>query len=288
MYARVLQAPDLPQVDAFLRKHADSSMVLRSNLLADGIEDKGGRFGGVYAGAFGAEGTLRAVAAHYRRFGNVFPQAESEEALDAAVSCAVEASGDRVRGVIGLRPLVRRAIARLELNAAPCNYDANEGLYAIELEQLRKPALLLDPEVELRAVEPGDESFFVEWLIDYEVRTLGAPDNADTRQKCRESFARSLASKEPCLLTHAGIPRAKTDFNARLPDMVQVGGVYTPPQQRGRGYARAAVALSLLRARRRGAKRAVLFTGDDNLPAIGAYRSIGFGRVDDFAIVLFA
>ena len=147
MYARVLQAPDLPVVDAFLRKHADSSMVLRSNLLSDGIEDHGGRYAGVYAGAFGPGGSLRAVAAHYRAFGNVFPQAECEESLDAAVSCVVEQSGDRVRGVIGLRPLVRRAIRRLELDAAPCNYDANEGLYALELDQLHKPALLFDPMV---------------------------------------------------------------------------------------------------------------------------------------------
>jgi uncharacterized protein len=288
MYARILQAPDQPTLEAFLCKHKDSSMVLRGNLLADGIEDNGGRFAGVYAGAFDAGGALRAVAAHYRIWGNVFPQAESDEALDAAVRCAVDASGARVRGLIGLRPLVRRAIAYLELRAVPCKYDANEGLYALDLEQLRKPALLLDPEVELRALQPSDEGFFLEWLRDYEVNLLGAPDDDALRADCRADFERKLASGEPCLLTHAGIPRAKTEFNARLPDMVQVGGVYTPPAQRGRGYARAAVALSLLEARARGAGRAVLFTGDDNRPAIGAYRAIGFRRIDDFAIVLFA
>src|SRR5690348_4234730 len=108
MYTRVLTAPDLPIVDAFLRKHADSSMVLRSNLLSEGLEDHGGRFGGVYAGAFAADGALRAVAAHYRMFGNIFPQAEADDALDAAVTCVARASGQPVRGVIGLRPLVRR------------------------------------------------------------------------------------------------------------------------------------------------------------------------------------
>lgn len=287
MYARVLQAPDLPVVDAFLRKHADSSMILRGNLLSDGIEDNGGRYSGVYAGAFDPGGALQAVAAHYRVMGNVFPQAENDDALDAAVSCAVEASGSQVRGVIGLRSLVRRAIRRLELDAAPCNYDANEGLYAVELTYLRKPALLLDPEVELRPLQPGDADFFFEWVRDYEVNTLGARDDEATRARCHEQLERALTSQEPCLLTHAGIPRAKTSFNARLPDMVQVGGVYTPPEHRGCGYARAAVALSLLRARARGVKRAVLFTGDDNKQAIAAYRALGFERVNDFAIVLF-
>lgn len=287
MQARVLRAPDLPIVDAFLRKHADSSMVLRGNLLADGIEDQGGRYGGVYAGAFAADGALRAVAAHYRVFGNVFPQAEAEDALDAAVACAVQASGTPVRGVIGRRPLVRRAIESLDLSSAPRNYDENEGLYALELDQIRKPALLLDSEVELRALQPSDADFYLDWQRDYETRTLGSPDDAAIRTKCQQDFARLLAAEEPCLLTHAGIPRAKTNFNARLPDMVQVGGVYTPPELRGRGYARAAVALSLIKARSRGAKRALLFTGEHNRSAIAAYTALGFSRIDDFAIVLF-
>jgi predicted GNAT family acetyltransferase len=75
-------------------------------------------------------------------------------------------------------------------------------------------------------------------------------------------------------------------FNARLPDMVQVGGVYTPPEARGRGYARTAVALCLRAARERGVRRAILFTGEDNIPAIRAYRALGFERIGDFAIVL--
>lgn len=288
MYARVLQAPDQPALEAFLCKHKDSSMVLRSNLLANGIEDGGGRYSGVYAGAFDDGGALRGVAAHYRFWGNVFPQAESDEALAASVRCAVDASGLRVRGVIGRRPLVRQTIAHLELCSAQCNYDANEGLYALDLAELRKPALLLDPDVQLRALEASDEGYFLDWLLDYEVNTLGAPDDEDTRERCRAEYERKLASGEPCVLTHAGIPRARTDFNARLPDMVQVGGVYTPPPLRGRGYARSAVGLSLTQARARGAARAVLFTGDDNHAAIAAYRALGFQRIDDFAIVLFA
>ena len=62
------------------------------------------------------------------------------------------------------------------------------------------------------------------------------------------------------------------------PDMVQVGGVWTPPQARSRGYARSAVALSLRAARERGVRRAILFTGDHNVPAIKAYRALGFER----------
>jgi len=65
---------------------------------------------------------------------------------------------------------------------------------------------------------------------------------------------------------------------------VQLGGIYTPPALRGRGFARCAVAASLLAARERGASRAVLFTGNPN--AVRTYEALGFARVGDYSIVL--
>ena len=73
-------------------------------------------------------------------------------------------------------------------------------------------------------------------------------------------------------------------FNAALPDIVQLGGIYTPPALRGRGYAKAAVAHSLLVARERGASRAVLFT--ENPSAARSYEAVGFRRTGDYSLVL--
>lgn len=66
--------------------------------------------------------------------------------------------------------------------------------------------------------------------------------------------------------------------------MVQVGGVYTPPALRSRGYARCAVAGSLLAARAEGAERAILFT--NNPAAVRAYEALGFARIGEYALVL--
>src|SRR3546814_5637873 len=70
--------------------------------------------------------------------------------------------------------------------------------------------------------------------------------------------------------------------------MVQIGNVWTPPELRGRGYARAVVAGALQYARRRGVADAILFTGDDNHAAQQAYVALGFTRIGDYAILLFA
>ena len=287
MRTRILDDADLDLVQSFLAKHADGSMILRGNLLLDGIVDRGGRWAGVYAGAFDELGVLRAVVAHFHRHGNVILQAENDEALDAAVKRVVAASGSPVRGLLGPRALVRRARSQLNLDSAPARYDEDEGLYALDLARLQAPPLLADPLIALRAWQPDDAELYLTWYRDYDSASLGAADDAALHDRLRENFARALQLGERCLLTRNGAPCATSTFNARLPDMVQVGGVYTPPSLRGRGYARAAVAQSLLDARARGVRRAILFTGEDNVAAVRAYRALGFERIGDFAIILF-
>jgi predicted GNAT family acetyltransferase len=75
-------------------------------------------------------------------------------------------------------------------------------------------------------------------------------------------------------------------FNATLPEIVQIGGVYTPAALRGKGYARRAVALHLAEARAAGVARAVLFAAND--AAARAYQAIGFRRADPFTLFLLA
>nr|WP_274517504.1 GNAT family N-acetyltransferase [Fortiea contorta] len=82
--------------------------------------------------------------------------------------------------------------------------------------------------------------------------------------------------------------RLQTSF-ARLPDIVQIGGVWTPPALRGKGYAKSVVAGSLLAAKTQGVERAILFTNRQNSAAQAAYRGIGFHPTgEEFGLVLFA
>lgn len=94
-----------------------------------------------------------------------------------------------------------------------------------------------------------------------------------------------IAEGNAWVATDNDVPVSLSAFNATLPHIVQLGGIYTPPELRGRGFAKAAVAASLLAARDRGASRAVLFTNGPS--AIRTYESLGFQRVGDYALVLF-
>ena len=90
------------------------------------------------------------------------------------------------------------------------------------------------------------------------------------------------------LLLAGAAPVSYSVFNAMLPDIVQIGGVWTPPEFRGRGYARSVVAGSLLAARKQGVERAVLFADPANEAARRAYLFLGFRIVGDYGLVLLA
>jgi predicted GNAT family acetyltransferase len=88
------------------------------------------------------------------------------------------------------------------------------------------------------------------------------------------------------LLEDRGQPVATSSFNTAIAEAVQIGGVWTPPELRRRGYGRAVVAASLGSARAGGATAAILFTGVDNLPAQRAYQALGFSRIGDYRLLL--
>jgi predicted GNAT family acetyltransferase len=99
---------------------------------------------------------------------------------------------------------------------------------------------------------------------------------------------RAIEHDNAWLLLDRGKPVACSFFNARVPDTVQVGGVYTPPGLRGRGYGRAAVAGSLATVRLQGVRRSVLFTDKDNASAHAAYEALGYRIAGEYGIILLA
>ena len=74
--------------------------------------------------------------------------------------------------------------------------------------------------------------------------------------------------------------------DSQVRDNVQIGGVWTPPELRGRGYARRVVAGALRVAEGEGVRRAVLFT--ENPAARRSYEALGFRQVGEFGVIVLA
>jgi len=277
---RPLGPGDEAALEAFLARHADSSMFLRSNARRAGLDDRGAALQGSYVAAFaGAE--ITAVAAHYWN-GMVIIQAP-EHAGDLA-RAAVAHSGRDLRGFSGPWEQVEAARAALHAEDRAASKASRETLYALSLAALAVPEPLATGRWTCRHGHPEEEDLLTEWRAAYAREALGAADGAALREESRAEIVLLRRERADFVLEHDGLPVAFAAYNARLPDIVQIGGVWTPPARRGRGYGRGVTAGALVAARDAGAARAVLFT--DHPVASRAYEALGFRRVGEYGLVL--
>lgn len=279
---RLLLPGDEDDVEAFLSRLPETSMFLRGNLRAAGLLDRGRPYQGTWAGAE-RDGAIVAVAA---LFWSGVLVLQAPERLEEVVGLAVREAPRPLQGVIGPWDQVLEARALLGLDDRETALDSKEDLLALRLSELRVPPPLADGR--LTCVQPGSEftERLVEWQVAYRIEETGATEGQQVWQAARATVARQQAERSRWLLLDAGAPVTTSTFNAQLPDCVQIGGVFTPPALRSRGYARAVVAGSLLAARARGVCGSVLFTGVDNHAARRAYEAIGFRWIGDYGLFL--
>lgn len=195
--------------------------------------------------------------------------------LPAALKCQT------VHGAAGPAASTRPVLGALGLSTTPARLDEDEPGFALDLSQLRLPP---HPDATLIPVRAADRDLLIAWRAAATIETQGLPPD-QALDHAAEDVEGWLANDSHRILHHHGQPVALTGFNARLPEIVQVGGVYTPPALRNRGHARTAVALHLAEARAGGASRAVLFAATP--AATRAYLAIGFQPAAHFSLVLF-
>lgn len=277
---RLLVPGDEVELTRFLDGHADTSMFLRSNLRSGGIKDEGMPYQGAWFGAFEG-GRLVAVAMHGWN-GNLIVEADSVDVLPDLVRATV-ASGKRVAGILGAHALVVATRTALGLDGRKANLENKEYLYALDLGKLVVP----HGAVHVRPTRDEDLDLCETWRIAYCQEAMSM-SLEEAKARSRDDVERTHRRGDSFVLAdEGGTLVAYSAFNARVPDMVQVGGVWTPKEERRHGHGRAVVAGSLVLARALGVTRAILFTGEWNTPAQKAYEALGFERIGDFGLITF-
>ncbi|HET9664766.1 MAG TPA: GNAT family N-acetyltransferase [Burkholderiales bacterium] len=209
---------------------------------------------------------------------------QAPESLEELARSVIEWSGRRVTGLSGPLEQVRQARIALDLADAPAAMDSDEALYGLDLGDVVVPRPLRDGQITCLAPLPEEYDTLRAWRLAYDIEALGGADSLESRERAAGSLDAQIADANVWVAVDQGRLVSLSAFNAALPDIVQLGGIYTPPEFRGRGYAKAAVAASLLAARDRGATRAVLFT--DNPSAARSYEAVGFRRLGDYGLIL--
>lgn len=269
-------------LDRFLLQHPESSLILLSNSRTAGLEDQGKLFQGTYAAVLDEVG-IAGVAAHFWN-GMVFLQAPENAALLARA--AIAASGRECTGIAGPYGQVQQALpVVLEQGRAPA-MNSRDMLFSLDLNELVVPGLLARGDVACR--HPADTE--IHGLVDLRSAYMKELSGTDLRPSVKAEARDLVRSQQEAgnlwVLEQDQTIVATTAIGAESAGMVQVGGVYTLPGCRNRGYGRAVVAGSLLEARGRGARTAILFTGTDNPAARAAYRALGFLPIGEYGLVM--
>jgi predicted GNAT family acetyltransferase len=84
---------------------------------------------------------------------------------------------------------------------------------------------------------------------------------------------------------HEGRPVSLVAINPAVAGVARVGPVYTPPSQRGRGYAGSAVSALSRRALAEGARRCALFTDLANPTSNKIYAEVGYRALDEWETI---
>lgn len=264
---RVTEA-DLQAVETFLRDRIHEAMFPLSNLRRYGLDGDH-----PYAPQMWMTGeTVPTGVLTVLQNGTVMPNCPTSEALPVL-------AGREVWRIIGPAALSRPLVGALGLTDALTELDHDEPHYLLDLADLVLP----EGPGTLHPLEAGDRAEMIRWRVAYHVETLGlTPKEAEGA--ANSDYDSYLAAGSHRLLMAGDVPLCMTGFNAQLPDIVQIGGVYTPPDRRGQGHARRAVALHLAEARAEGVRRATLFASGP--PAQRAYEAIGFRRVGAWTLFL--
>jgi RimJ/RimL family protein N-acetyltransferase len=185
-------------------------------------------------------------------------------------------AGSHVRGITGVPEQVDAALAAFGLARQPFLVNKDEPLYRVNMTDVVK----LD--AEMRLADTPDFALLSDWFTGYALDTglTGSPE--DARAEGEDRAKKAIANPDVMMLLEDGVPVAMAGINARVADLVQIGGVYTPPAARGKGLARRAV--SGLLGYQKGVRHSILFAAD--AAAARAYEAIGYKQIGAYRVAM--
>lgn len=201
----------------------------------------------------------------------VFAPTPDPAAFDLLIA-DLQQDGWRVPGVTAQKAAARLFAERWQAITGE-SYGVDAEMRVFALHAVTWPPL---PPGRMRQAGPEDEALVYQWYCDFNREAIPS-DPMPTREGVR----RSLAAGAIFLWNHGGAVSLAARGRG-LPRGHSVGPVYTPPTQRGRGYAAACVATLSQALLDGGAQYCTLFTDLANPTSNAIYQRIGYRPVCDY------
>ncbi|MCC6621794.1 MAG: GNAT family N-acetyltransferase [Deltaproteobacteria bacterium] len=198
------------------------------------------------------------------------------DACMADLARASHEAGWLLRVVVGEDDVVARFMRHLGTSAGPIALErAGQLLFEVDRDHIARDAR----SAELRPAQPHELDTLMECDLAMVREELGMdPFSADWSGFKRGWYRRVMEWRAWVVGPLGGPIRFKVDQAAVSPLVVQLAGVWTRPEERGRGLARRALG-EMCHLLLREAPRVCLYVHPDNEPAVRLYRSLGFRQV---------
>jgi len=159
-------------------------------------------------------------------------------------------------------------------------FSLRPGLHQrlLELEQVVFPPTL--PDGRLRPAILDDTEQIAQWTVDLQAEAL---PEGETDAASAQAIATRLISGGDLYLWENGEPVSMAARARPTLQTIAINLVYTPPEQRGHGYASACVAYLSQQLLDEGYERCTLFTDSTNRTSNHIYQDIGYRPIMDYA-----
>jgi uncharacterized protein len=204
------------------------------------------------------------------------------DALGALLQ-AVRDDGAPVPGMVGNVPFVDAAAATWSsVTGVRARTVLSQGVYALtEVRAVRRA-----PGAS-RVAGPQDRPLLVAWMTAFGDEALPASDRDPDRTEVTLELRLSGAGGGLWLWEDEGRPVSLAGFSGRTQSGMRIGPVYTPPEDRRRGYATTLVADLSTSLLAEGFRACFLYTDLANPTSNRIYRDVGYERVADSAQIAF-
>ena len=284
---RLLGKGDETALDDFLRPHTAEAFFLRSNFYREGVTYEAKPLQAQYLGAFDGDKLVGVVG--YSWIHTILVFAEDPACigdLAQALRPLIQVRNGEIEAVLGLADHVTPLLKHLGLTPNTLRKDAPQILYRLNVGQMKTPALLGDPAIVMRSANEKDLEQIVAWRMAFNIEVAGSTPGPKLEESVRKDVGRKVADNAYFILEQGGVPISMCGAEGYVPEAILIGPVYTPPELRNRGYAKAvtAGAIGIVAAERPTLREAILFT--PNPAAAKAYEAIGFQNIGNWGLAL--
>ena len=275
-----LNESNLEEASAFLMDNENFSLFLLGNLEAHGPKLTPAPNSGNFK-LIRCEGKVIAVFSLTRRRNLVIQSSSTDDWIMEKILCASEKESIAIKGLIGewgfcqkfWNLLKQRNIVRKD------TFVSKELLYTVDLE---RQYIFDSPNV--RLLTPADFTSWAPHRTAY-LKEEGLPNDL-SHEQLQELFLEKIKDQISWGYFENGNLVAMAELNAKARDLGQVGGVYTTPNRRRQGFAKAIMHGLMQDARNlHKIRKLIIFTGETNTAARKLYESLNVSPVGYYALM---